>query len=44
MPYLRVETNVPSDKIPADLPSKLCSIISKSLGKPINVSSHDTAY
>lgn len=38
MPYLRVETNVATDKIPADLPAKLCSIISKSLGKPINVS------
>ncbi|XP_028137829.1 macrophage migration inhibitory factor homolog [Diabrotica virgifera virgifera] len=36
MPHFRVETNVPNDKIPDDLPAKLCSILSKSLGKPIN--------
>lgn len=38
MPYLRLETNVPTEKIPDDLPTKLCSVLSKSLGKPINVS------
>lgn len=41
MPYLRVETNIPGDKIPADVPAKLCSVISKSLGKPINVSTYN---
>ncbi|XP_044762731.1 macrophage migration inhibitory factor homolog [Coccinella septempunctata] len=35
MPYLRIETNIPSDKIPKDLPSKLCNIVASSLGKPI---------
>ncbi|XP_057656879.1 macrophage migration inhibitory factor homolog [Diorhabda carinulata] len=36
MPHFRVETNVPHDKIPADLPAKLCHILAKSLGKPID--------
>ncbi|CAG9834835.1 unnamed protein product [Diabrotica balteata] len=36
IPEDRVETNIPNDKIPDDLPAKLCGIISKSLGKPIN--------
>ncbi|XP_028137830.1 macrophage migration inhibitory factor homolog [Diabrotica virgifera virgifera] len=36
MPYFKVETNIPNDKIPDDLPAKLCIIISKTLGKPIN--------
>ncbi|KAL3271447.1 hypothetical protein HHI36_021933 [Cryptolaemus montrouzieri] len=35
MPHLRIETNVPSIKIPKDLPQKLCSTIASSLGKPI---------
>jgi phenylpyruvate tautomerase len=38
MPHFRLETNVPQAKIPADLPQKLCQTLSKSLGKPINVS------
>ncbi|XP_023027608.1 macrophage migration inhibitory factor homolog [Leptinotarsa decemlineata] len=36
MPHFRLETNVPQDKIPADFSSKICGILSKSLGKPIN--------
>ncbi|XP_018322515.1 macrophage migration inhibitory factor homolog [Agrilus planipennis] len=36
MPYFRLETNVPQDKIPADLSKKLCEVVSKSLGKPIS--------
>lgn len=38
MPHFRLETNVAQNKIPSDLPQKLCSVLSKSLGKPINVS------
>ncbi|KAL1501471.1 hypothetical protein ABEB36_006788 [Hypothenemus hampei] len=36
MPYLRLETNVPQEKIPASFPSELCEIVSKSLGKPLS--------
>lgn len=36
MPHFRLETNVPQNKIPADLAQKLCKVLSKSLGKPIN--------
>ncbi|KAG5882996.1 hypothetical protein JTB14_033453 [Gonioctena quinquepunctata] len=36
MPHFRLETNVPQDKIPADLPAKLCDVVAKSLGKPLN--------
>ncbi|XP_018565354.1 macrophage migration inhibitory factor homolog [Anoplophora glabripennis] len=36
MPHFRLETNVPQDKIPADLSAKLCGVLAKSLGKPIN--------
>jgi len=37
MPHLRIETNVPKDRIPEDAAVKLCSVLSKSLGKPLNV-------
>lgn len=37
MPHFRLETNLPADKIPADLPAKLCKVLASSLGKPINV-------
>lgn len=37
MPHLRIETNVPQEKIPKDLPQQLCAVVAKSLGKPINV-------
>ncbi|CAH1164783.1 unnamed protein product [Phaedon cochleariae] len=36
MPYLRLETNVPQEKIPIDLSAKLSELLSKSLGKPLN--------
>ncbi|KAJ3666669.1 hypothetical protein Zmor_002103 [Zophobas morio] len=36
MPHFRLETNVPQNKIPADLPQKLCKVVSQSLGKPLN--------
>ncbi|XP_050302930.1 macrophage migration inhibitory factor homolog [Anthonomus grandis grandis] len=36
MPHFRLETNVPSERIPKDFPIKLCGILAKSLGKPIN--------
>ncbi|KAJ8985193.1 hypothetical protein NQ317_018222 [Molorchus minor] len=36
MPYLRLETNVPQEKIPKDFPATLCGVLAKSLGKPIN--------
>ncbi|XP_045468857.1 macrophage migration inhibitory factor homolog [Harmonia axyridis] len=36
MPYLRIETNIPSEDISKDLPSKLCNIIASSLGKPLS--------
>uniref|UniRef100_A0A1Y1LXG6 L-dopachrome isomerase n=1 Tax=Photinus pyralis TaxID=7054 RepID=A0A1Y1LXG6_PHOPY len=36
MPHFRLETNVPQSKIPADLPQKLCKVLSISLGKPLN--------
>ncbi|RZC37681.1 uncharacterized protein BDFB_004462 [Asbolus verrucosus] len=33
--FKKLETNVPQDKIPPNLPQKLCEVVSKSLGKPI---------
>ncbi|KAK4878574.1 hypothetical protein RN001_011080 [Aquatica leii] len=36
MPHFRLETNVPQNKIPSDFSQRLCGVISKSLGKPIN--------
>lgn len=36
MPHFRLETNVPQEKIPTDLPQKLCNVIAKSLSKPLN--------
>ncbi|CAH0549069.1 unnamed protein product [Brassicogethes aeneus] len=36
MPHFRLETNVPQSDIPADLPAKICQVLSKSLGKPIS--------
>lgn len=38
MPHFRLETNVAQDKIAVDLPKKICEVLAKSLGKPINVS------
>lgn len=37
MPLFRLETNLPADKIPADLPAKLTQVIATSLGKPVEV-------
>ncbi|KAF2885335.1 hypothetical protein ILUMI_20804 [Ignelater luminosus] len=36
MPHFRLETNLAQNKIPGDLPQKLCNVLAKSLGKPIN--------
>lgn len=44
MPHFRLETNVPQDKIPADLPAKICGVLAKSLGKPISVSAVIISY
>ncbi len=37
MPHLRIETNVARANVPKDLAKQLCSVISTSLGKPLNV-------
>ncbi|KAF7283683.1 hypothetical protein GWI33_023179 [Rhynchophorus ferrugineus] len=36
MPYFRLETNVPQEKIPKDFPNTICQILAKSLGKPLS--------
>lgn len=38
MPYFRLETNIPQEKIPKDFPNTLCKLLSTTLGKPISVS------
>lgn len=38
MPHLKIETNVPREKIPADLVKTLCQVVATTLGKPLNVS------
>nr|AEE62567.1 unknown [Dendroctonus ponderosae] len=35
MPYFRLETNVPQEKIPKEFAATLCQILSRSLGKPL---------
>ncbi|CAG9815820.1 unnamed protein product [Phaedon cochleariae] len=37
MPYFCLETNVPDEKIPADLPAKLCEVMAESSAKPLDV-------
>ncbi|CAG9853806.1 unnamed protein product [Phyllotreta striolata] len=34
MPHFHLETNLPQEQIPDDLPEKICSILASSLGKP----------
>lgn len=38
MPHLRIETNLPKSKVPADFTKSTCSVVAKTLGKPLNVS------
>jgi hypothetical protein len=44
MPYLRIETNVSKDKIPASFGKDMTQIIAKSLGKPESVSLSGIKY
>jgi len=36
MPHLRIETNVPKEKIPPNFAKEACSLLAKLLGKPEN--------
>lgn len=38
MPHLKIETNVPKEKIPANAAKELVSLVAKILSKPENVS------
>ncbi|GLV36752.1 hypothetical protein CBL_02413 [Carabus blaptoides fortunei] len=36
MPHLRIETNLPKSKVPADFTQRTCAVVAKALGKPVN--------
>ncbi|XP_053135196.1 D-dopachrome decarboxylase-like isoform X2 [Hemicordylus capensis] len=35
MPFIELETSLPAERLPADLPAKLCSEAATILGKPV---------